>query len=149
MFQFKIGIWLEKAMKFSKKNFLKKGFYGHVEYSFDNPAEKFWTKSPNKFGSKSENNWNKNLFLWKNFYLSKRSSGLIKSSCDGPSEMFLLEFRNQQNRSSNIAKKSLKMFFQTGKVHFLERSRKFSVNVRAFFAQSLEKRVFPSSRFLP
>ena len=125
---------------FQKKSIRKKRFYGHVECSFDKQGETLWTKKSEKIGCKSENDWKKNLFLWKKFYLSKRSSGLIESSCDRPSEMFLLEFRNQQNRSSNLAKNSLKMFFLTRKVRFLERSRKLSVNVRAFFAQSLEKK---------
>ena len=139
MFQFKIGKWLEKAMKFSRKTFLQKNFHGHVECCFDNPAGKFWTKSPTKFDSKSENDWKKNLFLWKNFFLSKRSSGLIESSCDRPSEMFLLEVRNQQIRSSILTKTFLKMFSLTRKVHFLEGSWKFFVNVRAIFAQNLKK----------
>ena len=114
----------------------------------------FWQTSRNNVDPKIWKIWlqvrkrlERNLFLWKYFYLSKRSSGLIESSCDTPFGMFLLAVRNQQNRSSNLTKKSLKMFFQTRKVHFLERSRKFSVSVRAFFAQSLEKRVFLSSRF--
>ena len=72
-------------MKFSKKKSLqKKRFYGHVECSFDKQAEKFWTKSSRKFGSKSENDWKKNLFLWKNFYLLKRSSGFKKAVVTDP-----------------------------------------------------------------
>ena len=68
MFQFRIGKQLEKAMRFSKNFFLqKKRFYGHVECSFDKPAEKFWTESPEKIGSKSESDWKKTCFFERTF----------------------------------------------------------------------------------
>ena len=140
MFQFKIGIWLEWAMKFSKKKiFFKKTFLWTRRMQF-------WQTSRNIVDQKIRKIWlqvrkrlERNLFLWKYFYLFKRSSGLIESSCDRPSEMFLLEVRNQQIRSSNLTKMFSKMFFLTRQKQFLERSRKFFVNVRAFFAQSLKK----------
>ena len=50
--------------KFSSK---KKRFYGHVECSFDKQAEKLWTKSSEKFGSKSENDWKKTCFFERTF----------------------------------------------------------------------------------
>ena len=52
---------------FQKKSLRKKRFYGHVECSFDKQAEKFWTKSSGKFGSKSENDWKKTCFFERTF----------------------------------------------------------------------------------
>ena len=63
-------------MKFFKKNFLKKGFYGHVEYSFDNPAESFLIR---KVLAKT---------AWKMFQFK---IGLIENSFDKPFGNFLLK----------------------------------------------------------
>ena len=140
LFQFKIGIWLEKAMKFSKKNSLqKKTFLWTRRMQFWQTSRKTLDQEFRKIWLQVRKRLEKNLFLWKNFYLLKRSSGLKESSCDRPSEIILLEVRNQQIRSSNLTKMFSKMFFLTRQKQFLERSRKFFVNVRAFFAQSLKK----------
>ena len=127
-------------MKFSKKKFSSKKTFLWTR------RMQFWQTSRNIVDQKIRKIWlqvrkrlERDLFLWKYFYLFKRSSGLIESSCDRPSEMFLLEVRNQQIRSSNLTKMFSKMFFLTRQKQFLERSRKFFVNVRAFFAQSLKK----------
>ena len=140
MFQFKIGIWLEKAMKFSKKNSLqKKTFLWTRRMQFWQTSRKILDQEFRKIWLQVRKRLEKNLFLWKNFYLLKRSSGLKESSCDRPSEIILLEVRNQQIRSSNPTKMFPKMFFLTRKMHILERSWKFFVNVRALFAQNLKK----------
>ena len=60
---------IRKSYEVFQKNFSsKKSFYGHVECSFDNPAEKFWTKSPEKFGFKSENDWKMTPFFERSFF---------------------------------------------------------------------------------
>ena len=138
------NLWsFQKKFFFKKKTFLwtrRMPFWQPIRKILDQKSTDVWLYVRNRL--------EKNLFLWKKFYLLKRSSGLKESSCDRPSEMFLLEVRNQQIRSSNLTKSFLKMFFPTRKVHFSERSRKFSVNVRAFFAQSLEKKGFHLFKFL-
>ena len=124
---------------FQKKISSKKTFLWTRRMQFWQTSRKILDQRFRNISLQVRKRLEKNLFLWKKFYLLKRSSGLKESSCDRPSEMFLLEVRNQQIRSSNLTKMFLKTFFLTRKMHFLERSWKFFVNVRAFFAQNLKK----------
>ena len=75
-----------------------------------------WSKSE-KHG-KNSNFWKKILFF------PEPSSRLIESSFDKRSELFLLIVQKWQNRSRNVRKQFLRMFFWSRILQFREHSRK-------------------------
>ena len=68
--------------------FSPKCFSGHVECSFDKPADDFLSKVQ-KFSLKVP----KNYLFWKNFFISKMSSGHVKCSFDNTAEKIWLRVR--------------------------------------------------------
>ena len=97
----------KKAISFSKTcSSSKERFFGNAKCSFDISHETFWPQTL-KYGSKSKM-YRKKHVLW-NFFFSKLSSGPIESSFD--KRLFLLKVREWENRSPNLRKKILRMFF--------------------------------------
>ena len=81
------------------------------------------SRSLRKTGCKSKS-LRKKPRCWKNNFFPKRSSGLIESSFDKSFKVFLLNVRNWKNRSSNLRKNFLRMFFWSRIMQFRERSWK-------------------------
>ena len=105
--RFCLKVW--KRIFFSKKNIVLKMFPWPLPTAIRPSYQKFFAKNPGNVWSKSEKHGK--YFLEKILFLSKRTSGLIESSFDKRSELFLLKIRKWQNRSPNLRKKFLKMFF--------------------------------------
>ena len=76
-----------------------------------------------------------------NIFFPKRSRGLIESSFDKRSELFLLKVRKWQNRSLSLRKKFLKIIFWSRIMQFRERSRK-SLPFSERFSLKVWKRIF-------
>ena len=114
----------KKAIKFSKNCFSsRKRFFGHEECSLDNPPELSWLKVQ-EYLVVAPKSLEKDIFLQKdNFFLSKRCSGLMKSSLDKPFQMFLLKVPKLTNQILEHEKKFPKVCFWTVFMQSRERTR--------------------------
>ena len=72
---------------FSKKRFPSKCSYGHVDCSFDNPAEFYWQKR--RKCSAPDAKLKKKVFLKEKWVSSESSAGDVECSFENPAEIFL------------------------------------------------------------
>ena len=124
---------------FQKKLFFKITVLWTRRMKFWQITRTFLTKSFKTKGSKSKN-YGKNLVFRRKAFFSKLSSGLIESSFDKRSELFLLKVRNWQNMSSILRNDFLKMFFWSRIMQFWDHRRNFLPLFRTFLSQSLKKK---------
>ena len=86
--------------------------------------------------------WKKLQFLKKILFFPELSSRLIESSFDKRCELFLLKVRNWRNRSSNLRKHFLRMFFWSRIMQFRECSRKLLPFSERFCRKVSKRRFF-------
>ena len=79
---------VRKSYEVFQKKFLKKSFHGHVEHSFDNPAESFWPMV-RKVLAVTPKGMEKTCFLKKRtFFFQTDAQGSLRAVLTNPSELF-------------------------------------------------------------
>ena len=103
---------------------------------------KFFAKGPDKRFDPSPKNMEKTTIFEKILFFPELSSRLIESSFDKRCELFSLKVRNWRNRSSNLRKHFLRMFFWSRIMQFRECSRKLLPFSERFCRKVSKRRIF-------